>query len=219
MSFGSKNMMDIIEKAVYIRNYLKENCDYEDSRIDMQHNIIPPFVGQSKIKLIIIGQDPTIRKVERRSDIACTLNLDKGGSLKAYIEKICNHLDCSIDNIYATNLFKYFYTIPPADTLNVLFKHIDKNLDLLKEEIAKFPNAKIITLGQPVLQLLTRKNNKVKEYWDYPKGSKTQFSKCLAEDENNKLKRDFYPFIHIKSSSKKFYKDNICNYLDYIKNY
>ena len=210
-------MMDIIEKTVSVRNYLKENCDYEDNRIDIQYSIIPPFVGQSKIKLIIIGQDPTIRKVERRNNIKYTLNLDKNGRLKTYIEKICKHLDCSINNIYATNLFKYFYTIPPADTLNILFKHVDKNLDLLKEELENFPDAKTITLGQPVLQLLTYKNNIVRKYWDYPNADTTQFSKCLAND--NKLGRDFYPFIHINSSSKKFYKENnFRNYLYYIKN-
>ncbi|MCL2597696.1 MAG: uracil-DNA glycosylase family protein [Paludibacter sp.] len=208
------NVTDIIGKAVNIRNYLQENCDDEINRIDdIQNRIIPPFDGFGKIKLIIIGQDPTIRNVERRSNITCTLNLNKGGSLKTYIEKICAPLDCSIDNVYATNLFKYFYTIPPADTLNILFKHLDKNLDLLKKEIEKFPDAKIITLGEPVLQLLTSENNKVKKYWCQSKG--VQFSKCLAK--NNKLERDFYPFIHIRSY-KGFYKDNFYNYLDYIKN-
>lgn len=126
-----------------------------------------------------------------------------------------------MNNVYATNMFKYFYTQPPAYT-GVLSKHVKENLTLLKKEIASYPDAVIITLGEPVLQLLV--NAKMNYYWDYVKKTRKNtadykkcggvFKKCSAENE---LLREFYPFPHQPSLRKDFYKDNLDNYLRYMK--
>ena len=92
--------------------------------IQPESGIVPPFIGRCETKLIIIGQDPTIRNADRRKNINVTLNLDKNGALRTYIEKICHSLGIQLDNVYATNLFKYFYTIPPAQTFDVLKAHL-----------------------------------------------------------------------------------------------
>lgn len=187
--------------------------------IQLGPGIIPPFIGKDEIKLIIIGQDPTIRNVERRSNIVVTLNLDKNGALRAYIERICSSLGIQLDNVYATNVFKYFYAIPPAQTLEVLKAHLNDNLALLTKELSVFPECPIITLGEPILKLLVNEGNPdiVRYYWDYDKKTKSSngdFHFVSAND--NKLARDFFPICHQPSIRKDFYNKTFDQYMSFI---
>jgi len=212
------NAKKLIERSRNIRDNLKINCDFDFNRIYVNLDIIKPFIGNGNNKLIILGQDPTIKNEKSRKNVEYTLNLDKKNSLKTYIERICIGLGITIENVYATNLFKYFYTIPPAQTMDVLYAHLQPNLELLKEEIFEFKNIPIITLGEPVLQLLTDPKAKVREYWDYNPNtgaSNGNFSYSIASE--NKLSRDFYPFPHQPSIRKKFYNDTFDKYLKIIK--
>lgn len=211
--------MDIITKVDLIRRHLKKESDAIINQIDIDLPVIPPFKGKEEIKLIIIGQDPTVKDVKSRKRINITLNLDKKGKLKTYLDSICKTLDISIDNVYATNVFKYFYSIPPANTLEVLFSHLEPNLELLKEELMEFPNIPIITLGEPVLQLLEDEDAKVRDYWGYDtKTKKTNGVFKYSSAKDNKLCRDFYPMPHQPSISKEFYMNNLTNYVSFIKN-
>lgn len=209
--------MDIIKNAIEIRDYLKKTQDCAENPIDVKYGIIPPYRGGDDVKMIIIGQDPTIRNEKQRANIHVTLNLDKqGGSLYRYIERLCNGLGLSLDNVYATNVYKYFYSIPPADTKEVLTAHFDPNLELLIKELSNYPNAIIVTLGEPVLKLLTNEKSKVRDSWGYKKGLCTyHFEKSYAD--SNKIKKDFYPLPHQPSLRKKYYRDHLLDYLNYIK--
>lgn len=92
----------------------KENLVVEGS-------FVPPFIGKDEIKLVVIGQDPTVRNPKSRKSVTCTLNLNKQNSaLYRYIKRLCDGLGITMENVYATNLFKYFYSIPPANTPEVL---------------------------------------------------------------------------------------------------
>ena len=208
----------IFIKSNEIRNSLKSNNDFKENPIDS--NLLPvlPFRITNKIKLIILGQDPTVKNEKSRHSIEYTLNLDKAGSLKAYINQICSTLGINFENIYATNIFKYFYTHPPERTMHVLHSHLPANLELLKEELAAYPKVPIITLGLPVLQLLVDEKAQVRDFWSYnPKTRKCdgKFSYCPAKD--NKLDRDIYPFPHHPSIRKEFYKMNLQNYVGFMK--
>ena len=186
-----------------------------------ESGIVPPFIGKGEIKLIIIGQDPTIRNIESRKNINVTLNFDKNGALRTYIERICLALGIQLDNVYATNVFKYFYTTPPAQTFDVLKAHLNDNLTLLTRELSTSPKCPIITLGEPVLKLLVKESTPpiVRYYWDYDKKTKSSngdFHFVLAKD--NKLSRDFFPFCHQPSISKAFYKNTFNHYVNCMKN-
>lgn len=214
------HLSDIIQKSILIRDYLKYFNDHEENRIDTELLPVPPFKVSNEIKLIIIGQDPTIRKEERRIKIDTTLNLDKSGALKTYIEKICKILEIEIANIYATNVFKYFYTIPPADTLEILQDHLAPNLRLLNDEIHLYKQVPTITLGEPVLKLLIKKgnSNKMTYYWDYNNKTKStdgDFKYSLPED--NLLSRTIFPIPHQPSSIKEFYSKTFEKYISFIK--
>lgn len=101
------NVNDIINEVLKIR---LELTDVPTNPIDFGLSPVKPYIGDEDIKLIIIGQDPTIRNKQQRKYIETTLNLDKNGALRNYVERICGTLGISIRNIYATNIFKYFYS-------------------------------------------------------------------------------------------------------------
>jgi len=214
------NISEIIQKSILIRDYLKYFNDHEENKIDTELLPVPPFKVSNEIKLIIIGQDPTIRHEELRIKIDTTLNLDKSGALKTYIEKICKILEIEIENIYATNVFKYFYKIPPADTLEILQDHLAPNLKLLNDEIEPYKKVPIITLGEPVLKLLIKKENpkKMTYYWDYNSQTKStdgEFKYSLPEE--NLLSRTIFPIPHQPSSIKEFYFKTFEKYILFIK--
>lgn len=79
----------MLEKAKEIKDELKVNNYFKTNQINKDLPIIKPFIGSDKIKLIIIGQDPTVKNKKSREKIAVTLNLDKTNSLRKYIEFIC----------------------------------------------------------------------------------------------------------------------------------
>lgn len=210
--------MKLIQAVETLRQKLKAEKDFDYNPIDLSYPVIPPFRGNGEIKLIILGQDPTIRNVASRKKITCTLNLDKNNSLKTYVNRICGELGITIDNVYATNLFKYFYTERPAKTIEVLIKHLQPNLDLLQRELSEFKNIPVITLGEPVLQLITNEYEKVREFWDYNKKTKTTGGRfTYSEAKDNQLNRDFFPFPHQPSIRKEFYKNTLTYYLQFMK--
>ena len=203
------NINDIIDEVVKIRLELPND---PANPIDFDLSPVKPYIGDEDIKLIIIGQDPTIRNIQRRKYINTTLNLDKNGALKTYVENICRELDISVQNVYATNIFKYFYSIPPADTPNVLIKHKTQNIELLRKEIECYKDSPIITLGEPVLRLLTNEGEKVRDYWNFQERG----YKYLSPD-NNILRRYIFPFPHQPSMRKLLYKSNFKDYIKYMK--
>ena len=218
MNTKDKNMNKInFEKEV--EKIISQLKNYEENPISKKLGFVPPYNEAGKdIKLIIIGQDPTIKNELQRSEIKFTLNLDKSGAIRRYVEDICEGLNISLSNVYATNLFKYFYTIPPAQTFDVMEKHLEPNLTLLKKELAGFANCPIITLGEPVLKLLVGNNAKVREYWGYDKKTgRTNGKFKYVSANDNKLNRIIFPFCHQPSIRKDFYKNALSQYVDFVK--
>lgn len=211
---------DVYLESLAIRNSLKANMDMPSNPIDLSLDPVKPFQLSYDIQLIIIGQDPTIQNINSRKNISSTLNLDKNGSLKNYIERVCRGLGITLQHVYATNIFKYFYTHTPATTIEVLEKHLAANLVLLKKELASFPNAKVMTLGEPVLRLLEGKKAFVKNYWDYDQKTRVSggnYTHCLAC--NNQLGKDIFVFPHQPSLRKEFYKNYLDKYISFMRIY
>jgi len=202
------------------RDNLKNTSDNEDNPIYAKLDPVKPFVGNQKIKLIIVGQDPTIRNFSSRKNINISLNLDKPNSIHRYISnEICGNIGIDLQNIYATNLFKYFYVCPPSDTFHVLQQHLKTNVKILLTELRHFKGVPIITLGEPVLKLLTNSKSKMQYYWDYDrskKASNLNFKYCKGAETI--LNTEFFPFPHQPSYSRnEFYKNTFIHYLNYFK--
>lgn len=213
---------------------LKSRVEYIVASLeDVQENpivggYVPPYIGGGEIKLVIIGQDPTVKNPKSRKNITSTLNLNKPKSaLLRYIDGICSGLGITMENVYATNLFKYFYSASPAGTPEVLQSHLEPNLKLLKDELSDLnlsTDCLVITLGEPVLRLLleenrvSRKEKKVRYYWDYNstiKSSDRNFR--FVNESKSALSHKFYPFCHQPSMRKQFYKDWLKDYISFVK--
>lgn len=204
--------MEIVEKALAVRDSLVQ-CNVNP--IDYSLGVVRPYIGSGDIKLIILGQDPTVRNLAQRAKIKCTLNLDnEKGALRLYVERICASLGLSVNNVYATNVFKYFYTLPPADTIEVLSLHKQPNIRLLEYELSLLGSCPVVTLGEPVLQLLCGEECKVRYFWGYDDAA---FHHIAAEE--NILRRPLFVFPHQPSMRKRFYKDNFDAYLQYMRRF
>jgi len=188
----------------------------------------PPAVygGNANVRLIILGQDPTVKNPESRKKITTVLNLDKNGSLKNYIIRICEHLGLDINNnIYATNFFKNFFKEPPArNRMRYIFSEFKMMwLPLLQRELSHYKDIPVISLGEPLLSTLVnnvhKSNIRVREYWDYnPKTKKTNGNFKYIKSDNSVINMPIFPFPHQPSLSKSFYSNSLGQYLEFLKN-
>ena len=106
------NVTEVCERAKELRLILLES-GFGKEYIDPQYGCIPRPYHPSPaepVKLIILGQDPTIQNPNSRAKVDVVLNLDKSNSLRTYISGITRDLGIDIDkNVYATNLLKCFF--------------------------------------------------------------------------------------------------------------
>jgi uracil-DNA glycosylase len=183
-----------------------------------------PFRGSGKIRLIVQGQDPTVQDPEYRKEIRITLLLNQPGRLRTYLGKVCKGLDIDLDeNIYATNLLKNFFTEPP-DRINkgdpqFYQKAADYWIPLLREEIEEFKNVPVLTLGQPVLNCLTKDPDQVliRYSWGYEGPGQYGRNFGYIKPSENVLGRVVFPFPHIPGLKHKFYKQQMDGYLAFMK--
>lgn len=194
--------------------------------IDTSLPLPTPFVGSGEIRLVIVGQDPTIQNAATRTKIKTVLNLDKPNSLRKFIERLCSDLGLHLDeHVYATNAAKGFFTQPPTvvkknDRLDVLAESRTAWGPILRDELQRFPAAAVISLGEPVLAMLSGANApKMKSFWGYDKGWKngkfTQPTKFAAAQ--NIVGRDIFPFVHQPSMRKAFYKQRWEAYIRFVR--
>jgi len=183
-----------------------------------------PFRGKGKIKLIILGQDPTVHNPEHRKGIKVTLLLDQQGNLKRYFENICNGLDIDLEeNIYATNLLKNFFTIPPdikrKEDPQFLQKAAEYWIPLLKEEIKEFENIPVLTLGEPVLNCLIKTQDEVliRYSWGFEGPGQYREKFGYVNPTENVLNRIIFPFPHLPGLKHKIYKQQMDGYLAFMK--
>lgn len=190
-----------------------------------------PYVGTGDICLVIIGQDPTVQSEKRRSSITTVLTLDeKGSRLWSYLDTLCNELELSLDeHVYATNVCKCFFTSPPTtiardDDVNVLEASASVWLPILRDELAAFPEATVISLGEPVLSVLVKPeySQQMKHYWGYHRqwkaGKRTPMRAILPEQST--VSRQVFPFVHqptLRGKRTEFYRQRRAEYVEFIK--
>jgi hypothetical protein len=192
--------------------------------VDKKRPIPKVFQGSGEIKLVFLGQDPTVKDIASRDKIKTVLNLDKSENLRNYLNRICTRLGLNLDeNAYATNYFKNFFIKPPTQIKDIdIFKEFSPGwLHILVDELNHFPGVPIITLGEPLHQLLVNYgvSPKVRDYWGYTpnwKQGETGELKML-KPEQNILNRLIFPFPHQPSLMKKIYKDRLERYIDFVK--
>ena len=205
----------VIDKLAYseIRSYIDASCTPP-----------PPFRGEAKIRLIILGQDPTVHSPENRKKLKVTLNLDQPGGLRRYVGDICKGLDLDLDkNIYATNLLKNFFAFPPdimrKKDPQFFQKAADYWIPLLKEEIEEFENVPVLTLGEPVLNSLTNSPDRVliRYYWGFEGRGQYGRNFGYIKPTENLLSRVIFPFPHLPGLTHPLYRQQMNGYLGFMK--
>jgi uracil-DNA glycosylase len=194
------------------------------SYIDASLDPPDPFRGSGKIKLIVVGQDPTVQDPEYKKKVKVVLLLNQPGGLRTYLGKVCKGLDIDLDeNIYATNLLKNFFTRPP-DRINkedpqFYQKAADYWIPLLREEIEEFKNVPVLTLGEPVLNCLTKGPDQILIRYSWGFEGSGQYGRNFGyiKPSENVLGRVVFPFPHIPGLRHKFYRQQMDGYLTFMK--
>ena len=101
---------DIQNRSSAILKRIKSDDDL-GQYVDASLPIPQPFGLKADIRLIILGQDPTVKRQDSRKNVKSVLNLDCSGSLRTYLGWVCGYLGLDLDqHVYATNLVKNFFT-------------------------------------------------------------------------------------------------------------
>lgn len=190
--------------------------------VDTIHEIPKIYCGEGRIKLIVVGQDPTIINKASRRNITTVLDLDKPGKMQRYIFGVCEELGIDpFKELYATNLFKNFFEHPPRYPSEVLNKFFGLWFPILKEEISLFPEVPVITLGDHLLDFTLMENTDrcVRNYWGFTEnwkiGANLSYKHILPNE--NLLGRKIFPFPRQPSILKQFYLDRRKSYIEYVK--
>ncbi len=208
-----------------VRKVIDELSNSEISfHIDSSLTPPDPFRGRGKIRLIVLGQDPTVQNPDYREKVKVTLLLNQPGRLRTYLQNVCKALDIDLDeSIYATNLLKNFFTVPP-DTIRkkdpqFFRKAADYWIPLLKDEIEEFENVPILPLGEPVLNCLIKSQDwiLIRNYWGYEGPAQYGRNFEFIKTAENVLSRIVFPFPHIPGLSHKFYRQQMNSYLAFMK--
>jgi hypothetical protein len=216
-------MNNIQEKANQVLEQLRR-----DKRlgpyVDQSLPIPKPYCGVGKIRLIVLGQDPTVKDAQARQAIKTVLNLDINRSVRTYLASVCQGLGIDISqNVYATNLYKNFFVRPPTEIaeIDIFHEFLGMWLPVLKEELDQFQNAPVLTLGQPLLGVLVNQGipNQVRHYWGYtPEWRNGHFLPLqYVKPQDNRLGRPTFPFPHQPSLRKQFYKARMGDYTLFVK--
>jgi uracil-DNA glycosylase len=181
---------------------------------------IPEVVcGEGEIGLICIGQDPTAHKAKTREHLTQVFNWNRGVQIRNYIARLCEPLNMDVNmNVYATNLVKCFCIAPPSSYLrDTQIAAVMKRewLPLLRREVACFPVAKVVTLGEPVYRLLCASESPVplRARWGHSRPRVRHGEMSYVRDTESELGRAFFPFPHQQNASGEFYRTSFQDYL------
>lgn len=221
---------EVVARAENVRHQLLH--DQRCARyIDPLVTHIPrPYLGGENIRVVIIGQDPTVKNVARRQRINTVLTLDEPKSaLYRYVRDLCDGLGVGMDQVYATNACKCFFTDPPTtikqrDQVDALALTAEAWLPVLRAELAAFPDAVVISLGEPVLSMLVKPgaSRLMRDYWGYLRGWQQRGFlpfRTITPDIST-VDRLIYPYIHqpsLRGRGKAFYNARLLDYLTTIR--
>ena len=205
-------------KANYILNQLRQDPELSQF-VDFSLPIPKTYKGSGDIKLIILGQDPTVKNPKSRAKINTVLNLDRNGHLRRYLEGVCEGLGLTLDeNVYATNYIKNFFIEPPTqiEEVNIFEKFTPIWLPFLLEDLEKFLGVPVLTLGEPLLGTIVTNDAspKVSYYWGYqPDWQHRGIGEFhYLKAERNTLGRRVFPYPHQPSLQKQFYRKHMNDY-------
>jgi uracil-DNA glycosylase len=217
-------LVKLCEQSRKIISELKSDPDI-GNYIDESLSAPCPFEGTGEIRLIVIGQDPTVKDLVSRSQVKTVLTLDDPGShLYRYVNRISTGLGFSLhQNVYATNVCKNFFTELPetVDDVDLIAVSWSRWKELLDIELSRYPDAIIVTLGKPILGVLVHPpaSHDLKQYWGHVDHWKTKGRRDFqfVEKKDSIIGRRFFPFPHITNSkATELYSRHFDDYLEFV---
>ena len=181
-----------------------ELCSEFDNKPRNIEKIDPYFQKGDKIKLLLIGQDPTIFDKPERVNTVLMLNEKKGrnGQLRKWLEKeLFGEENFKKIELYATNLVKCQFGNPPTASqegaLKFLKPRFEKCKKYLFKEIEKFKPMIVLTLGESAHKLFAKELEIIDGQISFK--MKEDFK---GEFYNARLKNitfEYSPCLHIKT--------------------
>lgn len=195
-----------------------ELCEFIDGTLPAPE----PFGPTRDARLVILGQDPTVKRPESRARVRVVLNLDRGGALRTYLREVCDIFALDLDSeVAAFNVANNFFTAPPTQLPDgVLLTAVDRWMPVVRDQLGCHPHACVMSLGEPVLELLAREDasRRVREYWGYINakvaGDPARFR--ALPGSKSRFARDIYPFPHQPSRGRRFYKLTLPEYARFV---
>ncbi|GMA98821.1 uracil-DNA glycosylase family protein [Pelosinus sp. IPA-1] len=170
--------------------------DVDECNLEVVHPFYEKRV-ESNIRLMLIGQDPTIFK--GRNKVKTVLMLDKeNGQISRWLRNI---FDDQFDqvSIYATNIVKCTFKVPPSKTLEGGFKYLTPFFKNCKkyvvEEIGLYKPHLVMTLGESTHKLFRT----VLDQNNVPQKMQQAFSGNLIRASVQGVSFDYTPCLHIKT--------------------
>lgn len=161
--------------------------------------VAPYYKEGNEIRLMLVGQDPTIRRNPER--VKYVLMLDQPtGQLSRWLKGIFGAHHFQELTLYATNLVKCsFDKLPTTDERGAskfLQPYFQQCQGYLIEELRKFQPTILITLGEPAheyfLTILDNGN-------DIGKSMKEAFTGSFFRARFRELEFDYSPCLHIQT--------------------
>ena len=181
-----------------------------------------PFGLEAGARLVIIGQDPTVKRAASRGRIRVVLNLDQKGALRSYLNDICGLLGLDLDReVAAINAANNFFIQPPTQLPNrVLRVACQVWAPVVRRQLNAHPEACVLSLGQPVVEALAQAgaSGRVRDYWGFVNSSRAGDPGCFGAllAVRNLLATDIYPFPHQPSRHKPFYARTFPSYARFV---
>jgi len=165
------------------------------SRIELR--VIPHYKQGGNLRVMLIGQDPTIlRKPERVKEV---LMLDESnGKLSRWLKQIFGDDNFHTITLYATNLVKCSFVKPPSSSaggsLKFLKPYFDNCKEYLAHELLSFKPDCVLTLGEPAHTLfITMLDNQM------PDTMQAAFTGQFLRAKFRGIEFDYSPCLHIQS--------------------
>ncbi len=157
--------------------------------------------SESSMKLMLIGQDPTIRNKPER--VTHVLMLNQGGSIFRWLRDLFGEKLDKID-IYATNTVKCtFVGDLPTERKDVtgyqfLTNYFEQCKVHLKNEVIKYKPDYVVSFGEPAHMLLSKHLFEPKTIPEkMTQAFKGDFHDAYVMNDNEKVNFKYSPCLHI----------------------
>jgi len=158
----------------------------------------PYFRKGAEVRVMLIGQDPTISEKPERVEYVLMLDQERGALTRWLREEVFGKKYFDSLTLYATNLVKCGFRELPSRLggLKFLRPYFENCKVHLAEEISRLQPTLVLTLGEPVHQLfMTTLDNRD----NIAEDMKEAFTGRFVKAKFRGMEFDYSPCLHIKT--------------------